>query len=64
MGINKQNNPHKGMRLISMWLTSTEEKSLKKSIKAVEELSIEDDGQKIIDIFEEINKRGDLQWTK
>ena len=52
-------NPHRGMNLISMWVTKAEEESLKESLKAPECY-----GSNIVEILDEANERGDITWTK
>lgn len=55
----RQNNPHNGMNLISMWITKDEEESLKESLKSPQLY-----GSNIVEILDEAETRGDIKWTK
>lgn len=55
----KPTNPRKGKYLRFLWLTGAESESIKESLKNLDKY-----GQNIIDIFEEVNSRGDFIWIK
>jgi len=62
MGTNEQNNfkdPRRKLNLMKIWITEAEEESLKESLEDPTKYE-----QNVIEIFEEVKKRGDIQWTK